>query len=148
MVVVNIFNLRYALINGWMRTLAGTQCHPLVELVKTTVVRFWLCLPMTVNERCRAAVRHCNCKSTWKMQSLLQGRGGTRVATHSGTNARDRRNICVALIAFTVLLTEGFHRDYTADDYIIYRWKRIQNTAIDAQMRPARQTTPNLSVWN
>lgn len=33
-------------------------------------------------------------------------------------------------------VSEGVH---SADDYIIYRWKRIQNRAIDAQMRPAAQ---------
>ncbi len=33
-------------------------------------------------------------------------------------------------------VSQGVH---SADDYIIYRWKRIQNRAIDAQMRPATQ---------
>ena len=44
----------------------------------------------------------------------------------------------IELIAFPRLgnrrIWEGVH---SADDYIIYGWKRIQNRAINAQMRPA-----------
>lgn len=43
------------------------------------------------------------------------------------------------LIASAVLVegvSEGVH---SADDYFIYRWKRIQNWAINAQMRPASE---------
>lgn len=54
------------------------------------------------------------------------------------------------LTASTTLVQEVFQRGvHSADDHIIYRWKRILNRAINAQMRPGDQMTATWSAeWD